>query len=133
VSWNEWVATAFLVLGAFFALTGGFGIIRFPDFYTRLHPAGKNDTLGQLLLLAGLAFLIHDWSEDWIVGAKLLLATTFIFLTAPTATYAITKAAWSEGLRPWGVEEEGGAPEADPPPAEGPPSGAGPAAERGDG
>ena len=42
--------------GVFFMLTGAIGLIRFPDFYTRMHAAGKCDTLGSLLVLTGLAW-----------------------------------------------------------------------------
>jgi len=91
---------AFLLIGCFFALTGGIGILRMPDFYTRLHPAGKNDTFGQGLILVGLLFQV-DWSSDWTVGGKLLLILLFLAVTAPTATYAITKAAHLDGLQPW--------------------------------
>jgi len=102
MSWNEICATVLLVLGAFFALTGGIGIIRMPDFFSRIHPAGKNDTLGQFLLLLGLLFLVPwgDGAGGWVVGGKLVLMTILLFLTAPTATHAIAKAAYLDGQRP---------------------------------
>jgi multicomponent Na+:H+ antiporter subunit G len=34
--------------GVFFLLTGAVGLIRFPDIYTRMHAAGKCDTLGRV-------------------------------------------------------------------------------------
>jgi len=77
--------------GVFFMLTGAIGLIRFPDFYTRMHAAGKCDTLGSLLVLTGLA---------WYGGVAL-----FIFVTSPTATHAIARAAKRNDLAWWTREE----------------------------
>jgi multicomponent Na+:H+ antiporter subunit G len=98
-----------MLAGAVFALTGAIGVLRMPDFYTRLHPAGKADTLAQALILFGLALLAgqqlinawpneaNDHAEAWLGFAniilKLFLLSTLLFLTAPTATHAIAKAA----------------------------------------
>ncbi len=117
LAWNDYVTIFLLLFGCFFALTGGIGIIRMPDFYTRIHPAGKSDTLGQFLILTGLAFqLIEtepelDWSytystDPWMCLVRLVLIIMIILFTAPTATHAITKAAQLEGLEPWVAPEE---------------------------
>ena len=43
-----------LMAGSAFVLIGAFGILRLPDFYSRLHPAGLTDTMGAGLILLGL-------------------------------------------------------------------------------
>ena len=43
-------AITLLSLGVLFLLLGAVGIVRFPDCYTRMHAAGKCDTLGALLV-----------------------------------------------------------------------------------
>jgi multicomponent Na+:H+ antiporter subunit G len=101
MAWNEIVATVLLALGVFLALTGSLGMLRMPDFYSRLHPAGKNDSLGSVFVLSGLAFLVTDPIGDWLVLSKLVLIIAFLIMSAPTATHAITKAAFLEGLQPW--------------------------------
>ena len=101
MAWNEIIASVLLALGVFLALTGSLGMLRMPDFYSRLHPAGKNDSLGSVFVLVGLAFLVDDPIGDWLVIAKLVLITAFLIMSAPTATHAITKAAFLEGLQPW--------------------------------
>ena len=101
MAWNEIVASVLLALGVFLALTGSLGMLRMPDFYSRLHPAGKNDSLGSVFVLVGLAFLVDDPIGDWLVISKLVLITAFLIMSAPTATHAITKAAFLEGLQPW--------------------------------
>lgn len=95
-----------IVIGCVFALTGALGVLRMPDFYSRLHPAGKSDTLGQWMILVGLALfagqqLIGIVSAEqagaWIgvanVIVKLLLLSSLLLLTAPTSAHAIAKAA----------------------------------------
>ncbi len=88
--------------GVFFVFTGAIGLIRFPDFYTRMHAAGKCDTLGSLLVLTGLA-----WYGGFVLASvKLLIVALFIFVTSPTATHAIARAAKRNGLV-WWTREEG--------------------------
>ena len=83
--------------GSFFVLTGGIGLIRMPDFYSRTHPAGLIDTLGASLIIGGLILQ----SGDAQVIIKLALILILLFLTGPTATHALAHAALSAGLKPW--------------------------------
>ena len=43
-----------LGIGTLFLLIGAVGLIRLPDFFSRMHAAGLIDTLGAGLILAGL-------------------------------------------------------------------------------
>lgn len=92
---------ACLVGGCFFALTGAVGVLRLPDFFSRLHPAGKNDTMGISLITLGLLVETMKYEYGYLVAAKLVLIVLFIFITAPVATHAITKSAFLAGLKPW--------------------------------
>ncbi len=49
-----------LLLGSFLCLSGGVGILRFPDFYTRMHAAGVSDTLAAAMILIGLMLQIPE-------------------------------------------------------------------------
>jgi multicomponent Na+:H+ antiporter subunit G len=82
--------------GLFFVLAGAVGVIRLPDFYTRLHAAGMTDTLGAELILFGLILQ----ADGWQVIAKLLLVAFFLFVTSPTATHAVAHAAYKAGEKP---------------------------------
>jgi multicomponent Na+:H+ antiporter subunit G len=98
------IIVALLFLGGLFFFTGGaVGIVRFPDFYSRLHPAGKLDTAGQLLCLSAVAFfLVHDFSLAQLLTAiKIFLIVIFVYITSPTATHAIVDAGVRAGMRPW--------------------------------
>ena len=71
-------------------------MLRFPDFYTRMHASGVTDTLGAGLILIGLMFQA-GWS---LVLAKLVLILLFILLTSPTSSHALAKAAMHSKLKP---------------------------------
>lgn len=97
-----------LFAGLFFFTGGAVGILRFPDFYSRLHPAGKLDTLGALLAMIALAlFNLHHFSLGTLLTSlKMLLILVFVFLASPTATHAIVDAGVRAGLAPWTKGEE---------------------------
>lgn len=92
-----------LVAGLVFLTGGAIGILRFPDFYSRLHPAGKLDTLGSLLAMLGLAlFNLHHFSlGSLLTSFKIILIVIFVFVASPTATHAIVDAGVRAGLAPW--------------------------------
>ena len=94
------LAVALVCSGVFFLLMGSIGLLRFPDFYTRMHAAGKSDTLGSLLLLTGLAF----YEGIDLTGVKILFIALFIFVTSPTATHAIARAALQNKMPIWTKE-----------------------------
>ena len=96
------LAAILIGLGAFFLFMGAVGLIRFPDFCTRMHAAGKCDTLGSLLLLAGLAC----YSGVTLASVKILVIALFIFLTSPTATHAIARVALRHNMTSWLEENQ---------------------------
>ncbi len=90
------VSVLLIVAGLVFVLAGAIGVLRLPDFYTRLHAAGVTDTLGAELVLLGLAVQ----AGFTLLAAKLLLVGFFLFLTSPAATHTIAHAAYEAGLKP---------------------------------
>lgn len=90
---------------AFFAIIAVIGLLRLPDVYTRVHAAGKTETLTALLALtaAGVAIGLD------IALVKLVFLLLFLFMTSPTAAHAIARAAMDQGLAPWTPEDEGDA------------------------
>jgi len=97
------VVCAVLFAGLFFLTGGAVGILRFPDFYSRLHPAGKLDTLGSLLAMIALAlYNLHRFSLGALLASlKILLIVVFVFVASPTATHGIVDAGVRAGLAPW--------------------------------
>ena len=85
----------FLVGGAGIVV-GALGLVRFPDFYTRLHAAGVTDTAGAELIV----FAMMLQAPNWLIVAKLGFVAVFLALTSPVATHAIAHAAWMVGFKP---------------------------------
>lgn len=85
-----------IVGGAVFTLIGAAGVLRFPDFWARLHAASVIDSAGVILMIVGMC-LQAGWS---LVTVKLLIIGAFLFITGPTAVHAVANAALATGLRP---------------------------------
>ncbi|MEK6656195.1 MAG: monovalent cation/H(+) antiporter subunit G [Nitrospirota bacterium] len=96
------ITGVFLTVGCFLIVVAAIGVVRFPDFYSRMHPAGKADSLGQTLMLIGL--IIYEGVS--LVSIKLLFIIIFIFIANPTATHALAKAAYAAGVKPWTREDK---------------------------
>lgn len=96
---NELLDTAswiFLLGGGLFSVIGGAGMLRMPDFYTRMHAASITDTGGMILMLAGLMLQ----AGLTLVTAKLFFVMIFLLMTSPTATHALARAALEDGIEP---------------------------------
>lgn len=102
MAWSEIVVWALLVVGSAFAVVGAIGLIRLPDFYTRIHAAGVTDTLGAALILIACAVQ----AGPNLVAVKLIMVWLFIYLTGPAATHALGKAAYAAGVRVRGHLED---------------------------
>ena len=91
-----------LATGCFFALVGGLGLLRLPDFYSRMHGGGLTDTLGAGLVLLGLMFQ----AGLTLITVKLVMILFFLLVTSPTAGHALARAALRQGLEPMTVDTE---------------------------
>lgn len=88
-----------LVSGLFFMFVGSIGLLRLPDFFTRLHATSKTDTLGIGLIFIGLIF----FSGPTQASLKLVLIIFFIFFTSPVSAHALAKAAFKGGVKPFQI------------------------------
>ena len=85
-----------ILAGSVFVVIGGLGLLRLPDFYTRIHAAGITDTLGSWLIVIGL--ILHEGFT--LNAAKLVMLLFLLLLTSPLASHALAKAAYLRGLDP---------------------------------
>ena len=85
-----------LLGGALFLLTGAIGVLRFPDFYSRLHAVSVCDTLGAGMVLLGLMLQ----GGLTLVTVKLMLIFYLMVFSGPTAVHALAEAAQVSGVKP---------------------------------
>jgi len=85
-----------LTAGGGFVLVGGIGALRMPNVYTRMHAASVTDTLGAVLVIAGVMIQ----AGPSLVTVKLAAILVFLLTTSPTASYALASAALLAGIKP---------------------------------
>lgn len=95
-AWLDALSWICLVGGGFFCVVGAVGMLRMPDFYTRMHAASVIETLGAGLILLGLMLQ----AGFTLVAVKLMIVGLLIFFASPTATHALARAAMARGLKP---------------------------------
>ncbi len=99
----EFICAIIVLAGLLFFLGAVVGLIRFPDLYTRMHAAGKGDTLSSMLILFGFAlYLFKDGFDlaNALVALKIMGICAFIMLTSPTSTHALMQAGYEAGVKP---------------------------------
>lgn len=84
----ELIGSLFILAGAVFLFSAGLGLLRMPDAYTRIQAGTKATTLGNMLVLTGLAF----YHPGWIF--KLVLVVYFVLMTNPVSSHALSRAAY---------------------------------------
>ena len=99
----ELCAAVAMLVGTFFMVVTGIGLVRFPDVYTRMHAAGKAGTIGVAALI--LSPTVYFAPSDWFVSLRGALAIVFQFLTTPGATYLLAHACYVTGYPAHGRTE----------------------------
>ena len=94
---QEMIAALLMGLGLIFLVGSMIGMLRLPDFYSRVHASGNSETLGTMLVFLGLAV----YNGVSITSAKLLIILMFIFLGNPIGSHILTKAAYKTGHPVW--------------------------------
>ncbi len=113
----EILSWACILGGSFFMVVSAVGMLRFPEFWSRVHAASVGDSGGMILLIAGMCLQ----SGFTLITVKLIAIGVFLFITGPTATHAVANAALVTGWRP--KSAEGLEPEDNPPYADAEPTG----------
>jgi multicomponent K+:H+ antiporter subunit G len=87
----EWIVSGAVLIGACFVLVGSIGLMRFPDFFSRLHAPTKATTLGLGAMLT--ASMLHFGFSGEGASVHELLIILFLFLSAPVSAHLMAKAA----------------------------------------
>lgn len=98
------VVAVLLAAALAFHAVAAIGVVRLPDFYTRLHAVAKVETVGVLLTIAAIAL----WTGATVTTVKVAFVAAFLFLSSPTATHALGGVAHRLGVRPWTRRPEDG-------------------------
>ena len=88
----ELIGSIVVLIGAVFLFSAGLGMLRMPDAFTRIQAGTKASTLGNTLVLVGIAFYHPDWS------LKLLIVVYFVLMTNPISSHALARAAHHRGV-----------------------------------
>jgi multicomponent Na+:H+ antiporter subunit G len=99
---NEVIAVVLLVASLFFFLASAIGLLRLPDFYSRLHASGNSETLG--LMLACLGLVIYEGPN--LLSVKMIIVFLLVFLANPIGTHILGKAALKSGHPVWTLEDK---------------------------
>lgn len=83
--------------GALFFFAGTLGLLRLPDFYSRVHAVTKCDTVGAGAILLALAIQVAPHPE----ALKIVLLLLLVLLSSPTSGHALARAAHDAGLESW--------------------------------
>ena len=84
-----------LLLGLFFMMVSVKGVIKFPDFFSRLHAIGLGQSLGMGFCCLGM--LIYQGPN--ITGLKILMVLFVSMLAGPIGTHIVDRVAFREGLK----------------------------------
>jgi multicomponent Na+:H+ antiporter subunit G len=94
---SDWFGIACTAVAVVFFFGGSIGLLRFPDFYTRLHALTKADNLGLgFVVVAGMV-----QADSWAVALKLLLIWLLVLVSSSTAAHLMANSELSKGTPPW--------------------------------
>ena len=99
---RELIACLFLAVGLIFITASAIGVLRLPDFYTRLHASGMGETLGLVLSFIGLV-IIEGFT---LTSVKLIMVAVLVFLCNPIGTHMLVRAAQQAGFKDWTKPKE---------------------------
>lgn len=97
-----WLAIFLIVLGLFFLVVGSIGMLRLPDVFSRAHALSLTDSLGAVLVLAGLA-VYEGFTMNFL---RILVVLLLVYLLNPVISHATIRAAYRSGLRPTDKESK---------------------------
>ncbi len=97
MSLSESISAVLILVGMFFFVAGTVGLLRFPDFYTRLHALTKADNIGLGLVIAGLAVQ----ASSWVDVARLVLIWLLVLGASAALSFLVARTALRYGQKPW--------------------------------
>ncbi len=85
-----------LLIGSFFCITAGVGLLRMPDVYTRAHAGGMIDSMGAGMIFFGLLLQ----APDYLIAIKLVFTFFFLLVTSLASIHALAQTVNVAGVNP---------------------------------
>ena len=98
------ISALLLLAGLFFMVVSVRGVIKFPDFFSRLHAIGLGQSLGMGFCCLGL-FIYQGVN---ITGLKILMVLFVSMIAGPIGTHIVDRVAFREGLKKEEKDKERG-------------------------
>ena len=95
--WAAAPAAALLVIGGLLTLIGSLGLLRLPDFFSRMHSPSMGNTLGTGSVLIA-SMLVSSATAGRPVVHELLI-TLFIVMSSPVTSMMLMRAAFHRTSR----------------------------------
>ena len=89
------ISALLLLAGLFFMVVSVRGVIKFPDFFSRLHAIGLGQSLGMGFCCLGM--FIYQGPN--ITGLKILMVLFVSMIAGPIGTHIVDRVAFREGLK----------------------------------
>lgn len=102
-SLREAIAALFMLGGMVFFIGSAIGMLRLPDFYTRIHASGNSETLGCDLAFIGL--IIYEGPT--LTALKMAFVFLIVFMANPIGSHILSKAAYKSGHPVWTLKTKG--------------------------
>lgn len=102
-SLREVVAAFFMLGGLVFFIGSAIGMLRLPDFYSRIHASGNSETMGCMLSFIGL--MIYEGLT--LTTVKMAFAFLLVFLANPIGSHILSKSAYKSGHPVWTLKSKG--------------------------
>lgn len=98
------VGEVLVAIGVFCDLMGALGMLRFPNFFVRLHAATVGTIGGAVVPILGAA-LIAAGSEflgyyRWFMAGSALITAILILIIAPAGSHVLARATYKSGVVP---------------------------------
>lgn len=95
------IGAIILLTGATFTLLAAIGLVRMPDFFTKMHAVSKAGAFGGAIILLLAGFMLGD--RAWPFVAMNII---FFYFTTPVAAQMMAKAALQKKVSVWKNSED---------------------------
>lgn len=99
-----WLGSILFIAGGLFDLLAAIGMIRFPNFYVRLHAATIGAIYGAVVPLIGIALMslgLPDLPGRFAIGGAALATAILLLIVAPIGSHVLAYAAHKSKAVHW--------------------------------